>query len=91
MGQVETTSNINYILTRDNLCGHETQLMAAAATPLLLSLLSRMQSSRSLLLSLRNEVTECGEVFQPDAVREFRGDAAATGIGVKNGTFAERL
>lgn len=81
------TSSINYILTRDNLCGHETQLMAAAAIPLLLSLCSL----RSLLLSLRNEVTKCGEVFQPDTVREFRGDAAATGIGVKNGTFAERL
>lgn len=85
------TSSINYILTRDNLFGHETQLMAAAAIPLLLSLLLSLCFLRSLLLSLRNEVTKCGEVFQPDTVREFRGDAAATGIGVKNGTSAERL
>lgn len=42
-------------------------------------------------LGLKNEVIKPGKVFHTDTVKEFKGDPAATGKGVKNGTFAERL
>lgn len=88
MGQAETMPSNIYIPSRDNLLGHETQLHGSCSC---LALQSSQVGFPKIPLGLKIEFIKSDKVFQPDTVRQFRGDPAASGKGVKNGTFAERL